>query len=184
MLNSWYVSVLCLVVMFVSCDWQKHVKGQIEHILCAMFRPDAHPVSIRFVRHAPGRRRNDVCMYQVCTASSAQAEAVRGRFSLYLRRESPLPRPQELTGISIYPMVSSLCLFSRLFYRRLWWHRYYGMSLPKKDLLCALEVDLCCTFINYVSLSCSRRILPVSGLPFSQLSVKVTAGRTRVPNIV
>ena len=86
-------------------DRQKHVKAQVDGLISIMFRPEPNPVVVRFVRHSPGRRRNDLCMYQVCTASAAQSEAVRGRFAQYLRRESPLARPPELSNVSIYPMV-------------------------------------------------------------------------------
>ena len=86
-------------------EWQRFVKDQVDKLITVMFSPDPHNVAIRFVRHSPGRRRNDVCSYQVCTASAAQSEAVRGRFAQYLRRASPLPRPQELNNVSIYPLV-------------------------------------------------------------------------------
>ena len=72
-----------------------------------MFGSEPFDLDIRFVRHSPGRRRNDTTMYDVCLGSVAQSEAIRARFSQYIRRDSPVARPAELTNISIHPLVSS-----------------------------------------------------------------------------
>ena len=101
---------LLKLLFLIPGDWQKFVREQVEKVLSAMFSPEPHQVVIRYVRHSPGRRRNDVCMYQVCTATASQSEAVRGRFSQFLRRENPLPRPPELTNVGVYPLVCIILL--------------------------------------------------------------------------
>ena len=70
-----------------------------------MFKPEPFVTDIRFVRHSPGRRRNDSTMYDVCLGSSVQSEAIRTRFAQYLRRENPVARPPELQNIAIHPLV-------------------------------------------------------------------------------
>ena len=91
-----------------SGDWQKHVRGQIAKLISIMFSPESFDADIRFVRHSPGRRRNDVTMYDVCMGSVAQSEAIRSKFAQYLRRDAPVQRPPELANISIHPLV---CIF-------------------------------------------------------------------------
>lgn len=87
-------------------DWQRHVQGQVSTILKAIFDPDANPVSIRFVRHSPGRRRSsDLTMYDVCCATPESSELVRSSFAKYRRRDSPVPRPASLQDINIFPLV-------------------------------------------------------------------------------
>ena len=89
-------------------DWQRHVKDQVTKLLVALHKPDVFSGEVRFVRHSPGRRRNDSTMYHVCMANSAQSEAARSKFSQFIRRDDPLPRPPELMGVAIHPLV---CLF-------------------------------------------------------------------------
>ena len=74
--------------------------------LNAVFHPDPNPVSIRFIRHSPGRRRgSDLTMYDVSCASSQQASLVRSTFAKFRRRENPVTRPAGLEEINIHPLV-------------------------------------------------------------------------------
>ena len=90
---------------FVTGEWQKHVRGQVEKLISVMFHPEAFNADIRFIRHSPGRRRGETTMYDVCTGTAALSEAIRSKFSQYLRRDSPVQRPPELLGISLHPLV-------------------------------------------------------------------------------
>ena len=98
--------------MILLGEWQRHVRGQVEKVIAAIFSPDQFAVDIKFVRHSPGRRRNDTTMYDVCTASAAMSEAIRNKFSQFLRRDNPVVRPPELAHITIHPLVSIALRFS------------------------------------------------------------------------
>ena len=90
-------------------DWQQHVKKQVMDALEVLFSPDPNRVTIRFVRHSPGRRRNaETTMYDIATTSKSDSLAVRSAFAKYRHKESPVVRPAELKDINVFPLVIML----------------------------------------------------------------------------
>ena len=85
-------------------------------MVAAMFSPESFDVDVKFVRHSPGRRRNDTTMYDVCLGSVAQAESIRARFAGFIRRDKPIQRPPQLANISIHPLVSISVYYLLEFY--------------------------------------------------------------------
>ena len=74
--------------------------------LDAVFHPEPNPVSIKFVRHSPGRRRgSDITMYDVSCDTASQAGLVRSTFAKFRRREKPVARPASLENINVHPLV-------------------------------------------------------------------------------
>jgi len=111
--------LLKLTFLFFIGEWQKAVQDQVSKILDVLFAPESNLVSIRFIRHSPGRRRSsDLLMYDVNCGSAYHGGLVRSTFAKFRRRENPVPRPPELKDINIHPLVSSyyICFSIVLFH--------------------------------------------------------------------
>jgi len=93
-------------VVFFSGDWQRHVQGQVLEMVRVLLGTEDHQIVIKFVRHSPGRRRNaETSMYDVATASKANAYLIKSTFSQFRRKENPVPRPPELADVNVFPLV-------------------------------------------------------------------------------
>jgi len=89
------------------------VQEQVSKVLDLIFAPESNLISIRFVRHSPGRRRgSEVTMYDVNCGSAVQGGLVRSTFAKYRRRDNPVPRPPELKDVNIHPLVCSILLIN------------------------------------------------------------------------
>lgn len=90
-------------------DWQRFVQNQVVDVLSAIFSPDTNPVTLRFVRHSPGRRRNaEITMYDVCCSTKEMADLARSSFVKFRRRENPVPRPPLLKDVNLFPLVNDV----------------------------------------------------------------------------
>jgi len=87
------------------------VQSQVLQMIRSLGIPDSKPLSIKFVRHSPGRKRgSDHSMFDVCVDSKVSADLVKSAFAQFRRKENPVPRPPDLKDVNVFPLVSLLGL--------------------------------------------------------------------------